>query len=55
MNDKILLKINERPELKKDKLFCKNLAAAFHTFYIEGENFENQLIKIIGKSKLDDN
>ena len=54
MNDKILLKINENPELKKDKLFCQNLAAAFHTFYIEGENFEIQLIRIIGKSKLDE-
>ena len=55
MNDELLLKLEENPNLKRDKQFCYQLSSALHTFYIEDDNYESRIMKIIGKSCLNDN
>ena len=54
MVDELLVSINEQESLKSDKAFCEQLAASLHTYYIKGFNYENEILKLIGKSKLSD-
>jgi len=55
MYDKVLEKLAENKNLNKDPYFSQELASSLHTYYIEDENnIEKHLMKIIGKSKLDD-
>lgn len=52
MNDLLLIQLNKNKQLVYDYLFCQRLASALHTHYIKAKNFELDLIKILGKSKL---
>lgn len=52
MLDVLLKQINDNDELRDNKAFCERLAAALHTFYIRGENYENEIMKSIAKSQL---
>lgn len=54
MIDKLLQQIDSDKGLREDKSFCEKLAAALHTFYILGDNYENEIMKIIAKSELSD-
>lgn len=55
MRDTLLKKIDEDKNLKWDIDFCDKLAAELHTFYIQADNMEHKIMKIIGKSQLDPN
>lgn len=56
MKDSILEDISKNDNLRKDYIFSQKLAATLHTYYIKNENnIENNIIKIIGMSKLDKN
>ena len=52
MMDELLIKLDSQKTLMADKAFCEELAAALHTFYIHGQNYEKAIIDIIGKSLL---
>lgn len=52
ITDPLLTSIDENPNLRSDKATCERLAASLHTFYIRGENYEKEIMNIIGKSKL---
>lgn len=54
MNDVLLMRLAENPDLKYDKTFCYSLASSLHTFYIKADNNEASLMKILGQSKLRD-
>ncbi|MBO5578741.1 MAG: hypothetical protein J5955_06560 [Bacilli bacterium] len=55
IQDKILIRLNKNRKLENDEAFCNELAASLHTFYIHTDNYEKQIMEIIGKSELDKN
>lgn len=53
ITDRLLIELDKKRDLKKDSVFCEELAASLHTFYIECPNHEKEILSIIGKSSLD--